>query len=75
MEKNEYVYIVLIKALTGLGKFSRKLNHYEYTHIAVCFEDTLSDFVTFSRKGIIRLSMPGLCTKRESIMLLGITIE
>ena len=50
MEKNEYVYIVLIKALTGLGKFSRKLNHYEYTHIAVCFEDTLSDFVTFSRK-------------------------
>lgn len=50
MENNEYIYIVLIKALTGLGKFSRKINKYEYTHIAVSFDDKLEEFVTFSRK-------------------------
>ena len=50
MENNEYIYIVLIKALTGLGKFSRKITKYEYTHIAVSFDDNLDDFITFSRK-------------------------
>ena len=45
-----YIYIVLIKALTGLGKFVRKLTGYEYTHIAVSFDDSLTDFVTFSRR-------------------------
>lgn len=50
MKNNEYIYIVLIKALTGLGKFSRKISKYEYTHIAVSFDDRLEDFVTFSRK-------------------------
>ena len=50
MENNEYIYIVLIKALTGLGKFSRKISKYEYTHIAVSLDEKLDDFVTFSRK-------------------------
>lgn len=48
--KNEYIYIVLIKALTGLGKFSRKISKYEYTHIAVSLNDKMDDFVTFSRR-------------------------
>ena len=50
MKSNDYIYIVLVKALTKLGKFSRKINHYEYTHISVCLNGDLDDFVTFSRK-------------------------
>ena len=52
MKKNnkDYIYIVLIKAMTGLGKFARKFSKYEYTHIAICLNDKLDDFITFSRK-------------------------
>lgn len=45
-----YIYVVLIKAHTGLGQFARLLTGYEYTHIAVCKSKHLDDFVTFSRK-------------------------
>ena len=31
-----YIYIVLIKAHTGLGSVARKFTLYPYTHIAVC---------------------------------------
>lgn len=48
--KNKTIYIVLIKAMTGLGRFSRKLFGYEYTHIAVSLTEELCDFVTFSRR-------------------------
>lgn len=47
---NEYIYIVLVKALTGLGQFSRIISKYEYSHIAVCLDEKLNDFVTFSRR-------------------------
>ncbi|MBP3339625.1 MAG: hypothetical protein J6L69_09510 [Lachnospiraceae bacterium] len=47
---NEYIYIVLVKALTGLGQFSRMITKYEYSHIAVCLDEKLEDFVTFSRR-------------------------
>ena len=50
MTEQKYIYVVFVKALTGLGKFSRMLNHYEYTHIAVSLDGVLEDFVTFSRK-------------------------
>lgn len=50
MSEKEYIYVVLVKALTGLGKFSRKISKYEYTHIAVSLDAELQDFVTFSRK-------------------------
>lgn len=53
MKKNnnqDYIYIVLVKAMTGLGKFARKFSKYEYTHIAVCLDDKLDDFITFSRR-------------------------
>ncbi len=46
----DYIYIVLVKALTGLGKFARKFSKYEYTHIAVCLNENINDFITFSRK-------------------------
>lgn len=45
-----YIYIVLVKALTGLGKLVRSFGGYEYTHIAVCMDEKLEDFITFSRK-------------------------
>lgn len=48
--KKDYIYIVLVKALTGLGKFARKFSKYEYTHIAVCLNKNINDFITFSRK-------------------------
>ncbi|MBR4084846.1 MAG: hypothetical protein IKK33_11255 [Lachnospiraceae bacterium] len=48
--EHKFIYVVFIKALTGLGKFSRMLNKYEYTHIAVSLDESLEDFVTFSRK-------------------------
>ena len=51
MMRNEYIYIVLVKAHTGLGKVSRVLSGgYEYSHIAVCRDDRFEDFITFSRR-------------------------
>ncbi len=46
----KYIYIVLIQAHTGLGRFARKLTHYNYTHIAVCTDRHLTDFITYSRR-------------------------
>lgn len=48
--KNNYIYVVLVKALTGLGNFARLIGKYEYTHIAVCLDEKLDKFYTFSRK-------------------------
>lgn len=48
--KDRTVYVVLIKAMTGLGVFARKIFKYPYTHIAVCLDEELEDFVTFSRR-------------------------
>ncbi|MDE7417957.1 MAG: hypothetical protein K2N44_16915 [Lachnospiraceae bacterium] len=51
MIRNDYIYIVLVKAYTGLGKAARVLfGGYEYSHIAVCKDDSFEDFITFSRK-------------------------
>lgn len=44
------IYIVLIAAHTGLGKIVRRFTSYPYTHIAVSFDPTLTDFVTYSRR-------------------------
>lgn len=48
--QDNYIYVVLVKALTGLGKFARLTSKYEYTHIAVCLDEKLDKFYTFSRK-------------------------
>lgn len=50
MEKDVYIYIVLVKALTGLGRIVRKITRYEYTHIAISLDENLEDFITFSRR-------------------------
>jgi len=44
------LYIVLIKAHTGLGAFARRITHYPYTHIAVSTDCSMTDFVSFSRR-------------------------
>ena len=48
--QNNYIYVVLVKALTGLGKFARLIGKYEYTHVAVCLDKNLDKFYTFSRR-------------------------
>lgn len=49
-DSSKNIYVVLIKAHTGLGRFVRKITKYEYTHIAVCMDSYLDDFITFSRR-------------------------
>ncbi len=44
------IFIVLIKAHTGLGSIARKIGGYEYTHIAVSLDRSLTDFVSYSRR-------------------------
>ncbi len=44
------IYIVLIKAHTGLGKISRKITKYDYSHISISMDESFTDFVTFSRR-------------------------
>lgn len=46
----KYIYVVLIKAHTGLGKVARTFSRYEYTHVAVSLDKTLTDFISFSRR-------------------------
>lgn len=48
--QNNYIYVVLVKALTGLGKFARLTSKYDYTHIAVCLDEKFDKFYTFSRR-------------------------
>lgn len=48
--QNNYIYIVLVRAITGLGKFARFTSNYEYTHTAVCLDEKLDKFYTFSRR-------------------------
>ena len=44
------LYIVLIKAHTGLGAAARRITGYPYTHIAVSLDRSMTDFISFSRK-------------------------
>lgn len=44
------VYIVLIRAHTGLGGIARLFTGYGYTHAAVSLQRDLTDFVSYSRR-------------------------
>lgn len=48
--QNNYIYVVLVKPMTGLGKFARLIGKYDYTHIAVCLDENFDKFYTFSRR-------------------------
>lgn len=44
------IYIVLIRAHTGLAAAARKFTRYPYTHVAVCLDPTLTEFISYSRR-------------------------
>lgn len=44
------IYIVLIRAHTGLARIGRLATGYPYTHIAVSLDPSLTDLITFSRR-------------------------
>ena len=48
--EQKYIYVVLVRAYTGIAFIARRVMGYEYSHIAVCFQKPLQDFVTFSRR-------------------------
>lgn len=70
--KNDFIYIVLVKAHTGLGKVSRVLSGgYEYSHIAVCKDDHLRILSRFRGGGTMRRSMRVLCMRRAAVTALA----
>lgn len=72
MKSNEkYIYITLIKALTGLGMISRKITKYEYTHIAISFHESMSDFISFSRRKHYNPFNAGLMHEKRSHFAFG----
>jgi hypothetical protein len=44
------IFIVLIRPYTGLGSIARRFTNYEYTHIAVSLDKSLTEFVSYSRR-------------------------
>ncbi len=44
------IYIVLIRAHTGLARMARLATGYPYTHIAVSLDSSLTNFITYSRR-------------------------
>ncbi len=76
-DNNDYIYVVLVKSMTGLGNFARTFSKYEYTHIAICLNEKLDDFISFSRKrhhapfdsGFMRETMDCLCIGDDKVKL------
>ena len=71
MTEQKFIYVVFVKALTGLGKFSRMFSEYEYTHIAVSVDESLEDFITFSRKAHNAPFMAGFMHERREHYAFG----
>lgn len=44
------IFLVLIRAHTGLGNAARLFTHYEYTHAALSLDRSLTEFVSYSRR-------------------------
>ncbi len=44
------IFIVLIRAHTGLGSIARLFTRYPYTHVALSLDRSLTDFVSYSRR-------------------------
>jgi len=69
--ESEYIYIILIKAMTGIGKFARKLTKYDYTHIAISLDDSLTDFISFSRRNHYAALDSGIMHEYRSCFAFG----
>lgn len=52
MEKTQqkYIYVCFLATNTTIAKISRKISKCDYTHISISFNESLEDFVSFSRK-------------------------
>jgi len=48
--EKKYIYIVAVRENTGVAKLARAVLKYEYSHIALCMDESLTDFITFSRR-------------------------
>ena len=48
--RSENIYIVLVRANTLMGRITRKLFQYDYTHVAISLEKDLDRLITFSRR-------------------------
>ena len=44
------IYVVAIHENTGIAKLARTVLKFEYSHIAICLDERLSEFITFSRR-------------------------
>ncbi len=49
-DRKTYIYVVLVRANTFLGRLARTLSHYEYTHIAFSEDPRRDEYITFSRR-------------------------
>ena len=45
-----HIYVVAIRENTGIAKLARAVLKFEYSHIAICLDESLSEFLTFSRR-------------------------
>ena len=48
--KTSYIYVCMIREETGIAKVARRITKSEYSHIAICLDAHLSEFITFSRR-------------------------
>lgn len=71
MTEGKGVFVVFIRANTLLGKVARRLTGYPYTHIAVCTDDRLTRFYTFSRKLHYSPFRAGLMCERRRHYVFG----
>lgn len=44
------IYVVEIRENTGIAKLARAVLKFEYSHITICLDEHLTDFITFSRR-------------------------
>ena len=44
-----YLYVMLSRTDTGMGRFIRFFTREEYNHVSLCVDDSLQKFVSFAR--------------------------
>lgn len=60
-----YMYVVFVRSMTGISKITRKFVDYEYTHMSLCFEQKMEDFVTFARRNLYTPLDAGIVWERR----------
>ena len=60
-----YLYVVFVRSMTGISKITRKFVDYEYTHMSLCFDNRMEDFVTFARRNLYTPLDAGIVWERR----------